>query len=114
MPMRYFLFFVFAASLACCTAPSYKAGDIYSVDTGEEKFRAVKVVAEGPDTIVVKMYGAQFTSRPSKPDTKVWEEDIPGTSNFEPIYMTLAKNFFREWEPELIGNETVSEEEKRR
>jgi hypothetical protein len=101
------LFFLTLALLASCSNPDYKPGNIYSVDTGEEKFRVVKVISSDSAMLYLKMYNVQFTSRPGgdKMDTRAWDQE-------KMVYMPLDKASFREWEPELMGGEPVSDAEK--
>jgi hypothetical protein len=90
-----------------CASADYKPGDIYSVDTGESKFRAAKIIAIRGDTLLIHLYGASFDSRPGSGDLK----NIDAFGN-NAAMMPLTKGFFKEWEPELILNEPVTEEEQ--
>lgn len=99
------------ALLAACIKPDYKAGDVYSVDTGEEMFRVVKVLAVDSGLIHIKIYPAQFRTRPAQVNTKELGTSKPGTQNTGAAYIPFEKDLFKEWEPELIKNEPVTEEE---
>lgn len=104
----------FSASLLFvgCNSPAYKAGDVYSVDTGEEKFSIVKVLAVEPAVIHIRVYKEKFTTRPKEVDTKKLSLGSPNDPDgFGVGHIPLELNAFKEWEPELIKNEPVTDEE---
>jgi|ERR1051326_6874874 hypothetical protein len=109
---KYSALLLFVLLLISCSGSKYKAGDIYSVDTGEEKFRVVKVLVVEPPYIHVRMYQNRFDKRPSKIDTKeltIGDQNSEGGPGVGSIPLPLDN--FKEWEPELITNEKVTEEE---
>ncbi|HEY6160283.1 MAG TPA: hypothetical protein VI112_03645 [Bacteroidia bacterium] len=109
---KHLLFLPCLLLLIACSGSKYKAGDIYSVDTGEEKFRVVKVLVVEPPYIHVRMYQDRFDKRPGKIDTKeltIGDQASEGGPGVGSIPLPLDN--FKEWEPELITNEKVTDEE---
>ena len=109
---RNFILSCFFLFLYSCTPPAYKAGDIYSIDDGAEKFSVVKVLAVDNEMIHIRIYKQKFSSRPSSVDPKILTLGTPSDSDgFGIGHIPLDKNAFKEWEPELIMNIPVTEDE---
>jgi hypothetical protein len=95
-----------------CSTTSYKPGDIYSIDDGEGKIGIVKVLAIDPGVIHLRIYRNKFDSRPKTIDTKELSLGRLGDEEgFGIGHIPLDVDGFKQWTPELLTNEQVTEDE---
>jgi hypothetical protein len=104
--------FIGILTLFGCSATTYKPGDIYSVDDGDGKIGIVKVLAVDPGTIHLRLYKNKFDNRPKEINTS--ELSLGGLGDKDGFgigHVPLDIRGFKNWKPELITNEKVTDEE---
>jgi len=87
-------------------------GGIYSTDNGDGSFGVVKVLAEDAGTVHLRLYKNRFTSRPGAVDpAELTLGGIDDADGFGIGHMPLARSEFMRWQPVLLTQQTVSEDE---
>jgi len=104
---------VMAAVSSIRKRPPVKAGDICTIDEGNNYFGVVKVLLVNADRVHVKMYINKFPFRPEKLDlttlTMGNTEDEEG--DLGNPHIPFDKPEFNAMKPEVEGNEFVTPEE---
>lgn len=95
-----------------CTTMKYTPGDIYSVDDGGGEIGIVKVLAIEPGVIHLMIYKNKFSNRPKTVDLKQLSLGKLGDEDgFGIGHIPLDIEGFKNWKPQLIANEPVTEDE---
>lgn len=110
--MKYLIGLALLLFMMGCSTEEFKEGDICSVDDGDGKIGIVKVLAVEPRVIHLRIYKNKFKGRPKQLDLKELSlGNIKDPDGFGIGHAPIDINGFKEWKPELITNEQVSEEE---
>jgi len=90
------------------------AGDIVSVATDDGKFGVMKILAVDDAGIHTRLYVQRFAERPRLADISELSTAPFGPENGNPLsigHLPLTHDGFAIWQPEVITNRLVREEE---
>ncbi len=87
-------------------------GGLYSVEDGTGGYRIAKLFAYDSTTVHLRLYGNRFSARP--------DSIAPGILRLRPEpgeqqgreHFPAARHLFRAWNPQLIGHDTVTAQER--
>ena len=92
--------------------PTWSVGGLYVIRDSEHGFGVVKILALDPDIVSVRIYKETFGERPSTIDpARLTLGTIHDAGRLGIGHLPLAESTFRSWEPQLLAQSTVSEEE---
>jgi len=99
-------------SIFGCSTTTYKPGDIYSIDDGKGKIGIVKVLVVEPGVIHLRIYKNKFNNRPKTIEIKELSLGRLGDKDgFGMGHIPLDIDGFKNWKPELITSDKVTEDE---
>ena len=104
---------VCAALFGCEMEPqSLKNGGLYAVEDGGGKFAIVKLLVVEKEGVHVRLYKNKFESRPTTVDPATLSLGSVKDPNGGGIgHLPITHGNFRAWQPSLIGDTVVTEEE---
>lgn len=94
--------------------PELQVGGLYSVNSGDGKYGVVKVLALDPSAVHLRLYKNKFNTRPEAVDSSTLSLGSMNDDDEEGFgigHFPLSRRDFTKWQPVLLSQETVSEEE---
>lgn len=93
--------------------PEMRAGGLYSIEDGSGAYRAAKLLAFDSAVVHLRIYSNGWKARPDTISPMMLRlvpraGEMSGREHFP-----VARHIFRAWGPELIGFDSVDEEERR-
>ncbi len=111
--MKYIFVIITIFAFSCKNKnENIKAGSICTIEAGDGKFGAIKVLDIDGNMAHVKIYKNQFDTRPSKIDISTLSVGtIEDTDGFGIGHVPLDIDQFNKWKPIVIGYEAVEKSE---
>jgi len=110
----------FASILVCVVAlvscarerTALVVGGLYSLSGGEGSFQIANILALDPKCVHIRLYKKKFDTRPSGVDPSALSlGTIHDVDGFSMGHLPVTRQEFLRWEPLLIAQATVSEDE---
>ncbi len=91
----------------------FEVGGIYSIRTGDRKYRIAKILILGEGEVHIRLYKTIYTQRPlwTFPDTLAVGSPIDDPNEFGIRHVPLSREGFMLMEPVFLVPSTVSEDE---
>ncbi len=97
---------------ACTSKPDFTIGGIYTIETGDNSFGIVKILAFDDTLVHLKIYKNQWPDRPSSVDiSSLSMGSITDKEGFGIGHVPLDRKTFLNWKPIFVIQQPITAEE---
>jgi|GEM_PF-4660390 len=107
---------MFIIVIAFCTSirkkPTFKTGDICTIDMGAGKYGVIKILAIEPERVHIKVFSNTYIGRPEHVDVQLLTTiTFDEAENHATEHVPLEKGDFNKLDAETVGSQGVTREE---
>jgi hypothetical protein len=89
-----------------------ETGGLYSTNNGDGRYGVVKLLAQDPSVVHLRLYKNTYSTRPATIEpTDLALGSMDDEDGFGIGHLPLARGDFLDWQPALLARQDVSEEE---